>query len=438
MHNLALELAHNGDRVTGSDDEIRDPARSRLDAAGILPEAEGWFPEKITPDLDLVVLGMHARPDNPELKRAQELKLPVVSFPEYVRRKSTHKHRIVIAGSHGKTTITAMILHVLHQLKYDVDYLLGSSLPGFERMVRITHQAPTILIEGDEYHTSPLDPRPKFLHYDPHTVVVSGIAWDHINVFPTEDSYIAAFHDLLANMKKAGVIIYNKEDRILRGLAHALLKKEHFYPVPYQALPYRVRNEEAQVRLQGQTVRLQVFGRHNSSNISAAWEVCSRMGVSLQEFIQHISTFAGTALRLETVADDGHTRIIRDFAHAPSKVKASVAAVTGLFPHRHLVACFELHTFSSLNKAFLSQYRGALKAVRNKIVYVDRNVLAHKQLPPITREDVIKGFRDRNIKFADTREGLLELLHAFKKEKTVYLMMSSGAFSGIDFRSLLG
>jgi UDP-N-acetylmuramate: L-alanyl-gamma-D-glutamyl-meso-diaminopimelate ligase len=217
-----------------------------------------------------------------------------------------------------------------------------------------------------------------------------------------------------------------------------LLKKEHFYPVPYQALPYRVRNEEAQVRLHGQTVGLQVFGRHNSSNISAAWEVCSRMGVSLEEFIQHISTFRGTALRLETIADDGHTRIIRDFAHAPSKVKASVAAVASLFPHRHIVACFELHTFSSLNKTFLSQYRGALKSVRNKIVYVDRNVLIHKQLPPITREEVIRGFRDRSIRFADTKEELLELLQAFKKEKAVYLMMSSGAFSGLDFKVLLG
>lgn len=436
MHNLALELAEHGMRVTGSDDEIRDPARTRLAEAGLLPEAEGWFPERITPELDAVIVGMHARLDNPELQRAQALGLRIYSFPEYVFEYARHKQRIVVAGSHGKTTITAMIMHVLRELGYEFDYLVGAQVDGFERMVRLSRTAPILLVEGDEYYASALDARPKFLIYEPHIVVVSGISWDHVNIFTTEEQYINQFQKLITQLPKAGVCIYNREDRTLRDMVPSHTVKEYHYPQPYVTPIYRVRQERAVIKLEGLRIPIQVFGRHNASNIAAAWEVCKQLAVTPAEFARQIARFQGAGMRLQKVYEDEHTVIIRDFAHAPSKVLASVDAVSQLYKHANVIACLELHTFSSLNKRFITQYRNTLKKVRNKIVMVNSHTLQMKKLPLLTRQDIHRAFNDRNIRFVQSSTELLQQVRTMLKGRSVILLMSSGDLDGFDYRKL--
>ncbi len=435
MHNLALALHRRGAHVTGSDDEIFEPAKGRLAAAGLLPAAEGWFPEKITADLDAVIVGMHARPDNPELLRAQELGLRVYSFPEFIYEASRDKQRIVIGGSHGKTSITSLILHVLRYHGRQFDYAVGAQLEGFDLMVQLSDEAPIIIIEGDEYLASPIDRRPKFHLYHHHIGVISGISWDHINVFPTEEIYREQFRIFADMTPKAGVLIYDRDD-----------EQTQLVTVPSSPdVKYIGYGPHEHVVRQGQTfllnkkeeeVPVKVFGEHNLRNISAAKEVCKQLGIKGKEFYEALASFKGAARRLELVREGTDSVVYKDFAHAPSKLKATATAFKKQFPERRLVACLELHTFSSLNPDFLPQYAHTFDAPDVAVVYFNPAVLAHKRLPALPAEAVQAAFQRPDLRvFTDSRE-LAAFLHEQNWQHANLLMMSSGTFDGLDLAAL--
>ena len=435
MHNLALALHGMGYKVTGSDDEIKEPSRSRLKAAGLLPEQEGWYPEKLESKPDAVILGMHARADNPELLKAKELGLRIYSFPEYFYEQSKDKLRVVIGGSHGKTTITSMILHVLKSLGKDFDYMVGSTVAGFDKMVRLSDSAPWIILEGDEYLSSPIDRRPKFHLYRPHIGLLSGIAWDHINVFPTFENYVEQFEIFADLIPDGGSFIYYKNDPELLKIA------DHLNPlvtsIPYDAPEYDIIDGISIVKLNGKKYPLQVFGLHNLSNLEGAREVCRLLGISADEFYTAAQTFSGAGRRMELVKKTATQAIYRDFAHSPSKLKATVAAAKEQFPDRKIVACMELHTFSSLSENFLEQYAGTMNDADVPVVYFNPETIAHKKLPPVTAEQVKNAFADNRINvFTDPVS-----LTAFVKEKfignSVLLMMSSGTFDGVDISGFI-
>jgi UDP-N-acetylmuramate: L-alanyl-gamma-D-glutamyl-meso-diaminopimelate ligase len=435
MHNLALALHEKGLTVTGSDDEINEPSRSRLEKAGLLPPATGWFPEKLTEDLDAVILGMHAREDNPELQAARSKGIRIYSYPEFIYEATKDKKRIVIGGSHGKTTITAMILHVMKASGIETDFLVGAQLEGFTTMVGLSDTSKFAVIEGDEYLASPIDRRPKFHLYHPHIAVLSGIAWDHINVFPTFENYVSQFETFIRLVEKNGVMIYCESDNELKQLCRRQPNPDIRY-VPYGIPPHSIDNGVTHVIHGGKRYRLQVFGDHNLMNLNAAWQVCRETGISDSDFLTAMGTFRGAARRLELVHADASFTMFRDFAHSPSKLKATVAAVKKQFPDRRLIACMELHTFSSLNEEFLSQYRGTMDGADEPVVYFNPHTIAHKKLKEITRESVSRAFGNQLLRVYTTSAEVTEHLRRSSLGGCVILMMSSGNFDGIDFRSL--
>ena len=378
MHNLAIALHNKGFNVSGSDDVLFEPSKTRLAKYGILPGAEGWYPEKITSDLDAVILGMHARADNPELLRAQELGLKIYSYPEYIYEQSKGKLRVVIGGSHGKTTITSMILHVLQQEGKDFDYLVGAQLAGFETMVKLNHEAPVMVIEGDEYLASPIDRRPKFHLYHADIAVISGIAWDHINVFPTFDNYMEQFRLFIKTIQPGGKLIYSKTDSVLNEVV-ADDDSPEIEKLPYELPGFAIQNGITEIIHNGKHYALQVFGQHNLLNMEAARLVCAQLGISVPAFYKAISSFKGAARRLELVGSNEHARIYKDFAHSPSKLTATIQAVRMQFPDRELIACMELHTFSSLNKEFLKEYSGTLNGADTALVFIDKKTFEQKK-----------------------------------------------------------
>ncbi len=435
MHNLALALARRGAQVTGSDDEIFEPARSRLAAAGLLPEAEGWDEARVTPDLTAIIVGMHARADNPELLRAQALGLKIYSFPEYIYEASRDKQRVVIGGSHGKTSITAAILHVLRFHGLQFDYAVGAQLAGFDLMVQLTEEAPIIIIEGDEYLSSPVDRRPKFHLYQHHIGVISGISWDHINVFPTEENYREQFRIFADMTPKAGVLIYDRDDEQVQ-LVTVPTNPDVTY-VGYGPHEHVIRDGRTYLLTKkDEEVPVQVFGAHNLRNISAAKEVCKQLGIKGKDFYRAIETFPGAARRLELLQAGETSVVYKDFAHAPSKLKATATALKQQFPQRRLVACLELHTFSSLNPAFLPQYAHCFDAPDVAVVYFNPQVLAHKRLPPLAAEQVVEAFQRPDLRvFTDSRE-LAAYLESETWADTNLLLMSSGTFDGLDLMAL--
>ncbi|MEM0996500.1 MAG: Mur ligase family protein [Bacteroidota bacterium] len=438
MHNLAIALHKMGHVVTGSDDEIYDPAHTRLEKLGLLPSENGWQATRITPDLDAVILGMHAKKDNPELRRAQEIGVRVYSFPEFIYEQSRHKQRVAICGSHGKTTITSMVMHVLRGLGREFDYLVGGQVQGFETMVQLTHEAPVIILEGDEYLASPLDLRPKFHIYQPHVALVSGIAWDHINVFPTEAEYVQQFEKLVDGLPKGAGLVYNDEDKQIRKTIKQFARPEEHYLHPYATADNRIRNGKYEIKIKGERAAVELIGKHNMSNISGAWEVCRLLAVDLPDFLTHIATFRGASRRLEKIYEDAHNNIVfKDFAHSPSKVRATVEAIRDMFSKKNVVACLELHTFSSLNKRFLSQYRKTLKAMKHKIVFVNEHTLKSKNYPPISRRELVEAFQDEGIVYATSVEDLRRELGGMRQPSdNVFLMMSSGNFANQDLLDL--
>ncbi|MEM9987043.1 MAG: Mur ligase family protein, partial [Bacteroidota bacterium] len=436
MHSLAIALKRQGHEVSGSDDKIYDPAFSRLQAEELIPDKEGWHPDRIHADLDAIILGMHAFEDNPELKKAQELELPIYSFPEFIYHQSAHKQRIVVAGSYGKTTVTAMIMHVLQAHGKKFDYLVGAQVDGFDNSVRLSDTAPLIVLEGDEYLASKLDPRPKFLHYRPHVTVVTGISWDHINVFPTEDIYEEQFTALLESIAKAGDIIYNEGDARLRSLVETYTDANSQYRHPYQTPKYKVKDGVFEIRLAGERSSVPIIGRHNMANMAAAWQVCRLLSVTIEEFIAYMQSFKGASIRLEIIRQNGELTLIRDYAHAPAKVRASVNAVRESKANHNLIACVELHTFSSLNEEFLPLYKQTLKGADHKIVFVDPRALERKRMPPITREQLVKAFGDQQLIYATSPEELAQHIGQVRSSKDVVLMMSSGNFAGLDLEAI--
>ncbi|OUJ72869.1 UDP-N-acetylmuramate--L-alanine ligase [Hymenobacter crusticola] len=435
MHNLALALHRSGVQVTGSDDEIFEPARGRLTAAGILPTEEGWFPEKITTDLDAVIVGMHARADNPELLRAQELGLRVYSFPEFIHEASKDKQRIVIGGSHGKTSITSLILHVLRYHGRKFDYAVGAQLEGFDLMVQLTDDAPIIIIEGDEYLSSPIDRRPKFHLYQHHIGVISGISWDHINVFPTEEDYREQFRIFAEMTPKAGVLIYDQDDEQVQLVTVPSSPDVRY--VGYGPHEHVIRQGRTYLLTKkDEEVPIQVFGEHNLRNISAAREVCKQLSIKGKDFYEAIATFKGAARRLELVRAGQDSVVYKDFAHAPSKLKATATALKQQFPQRRLVACLELHTFSSLNPAFLPQYAHTFDAPDVAVVYFNPHVLEHKRLPPLAPEAVQTAFQRPDLKVFTDSQALADFLHQQPWNNANLLMMSSGTFDGLDLAKL--
>jgi UDP-N-acetylmuramate: L-alanyl-gamma-D-glutamyl-meso-diaminopimelate ligase len=432
MHNLALELQQLGHSVSGSDDEIFDPARSRLALAGLLPKSLGWHPEQVTADTDQVILGMHARADNPELARAKELGLHIYSFPEYLYQHCKNKKRIVVAGSHGKTSTTAMIMHVLRQQGMNFDYLVGSQLEGFERMVRLS-DAPIVILEGDEYLTSPLDPTPKFLHYKPHLAVVTGVSWDHINVFPTRELYVEQFRKFIGSMEPGAAVVWYEGDPVLADI----MRDNPMRGIPYRGISARVEHGKTIAHHQGRDYPLAVFGAHNMQNLNAAMLICSELGIAEADFLQAAANFTGTAKRLECVHQGPALSVYRDFAHAPSKLKATVEAVRQQFPDRMLVAAYELHTFSSLSKEFLPDYAGCMDEADVRLVLLDPHVFALKRLPVLPDGDVAETFSATV--FHDGKHLSSALREAIQSsgKPAVLLLMSSGKFDDMDVAALI-
>lgn len=434
MHNLALAMHLKGDTVSGSDDEIFEPARSRLLEHGILPDQEGWFPGRIAPDLDAVILGMHAKSDNPELVKAKTLNIPIYSFPEYLYEHAKEKKRIVIGGSHGKTTITAMIMHVLREMNLDFDYMVGAQLEGFDIMVRLSDSAPVMIFEGDEYLTSALDRRPKFHLYKPHIALLSGIAWDHMNVFPTWENYLDQFRKFIDIIEDQGFLTYCRDDKTLEKIIDEA--GNEIEKVPYELPEYRIENGKTIIKAGEEEYEMNVFGIHNLFNISGALAVCRQLGVTDKDFFYSISTFKGAAKRLELLGEDDSTVIYKDFAHSPSKLKATVNAVKMQYPERRLVACMELHTYSSLNKDFLPEYKGCMDEADIAIAFYNPHALEIKKLPEINDKMIIQGFDNDKLIVYSKVEDLLNKLNQINWEDTNLLMMSSGDFGGTNLKEL--
>jgi len=431
MHNLALALHDKGDIVTGSDDEIFDPSKSRLKAKDLLPAAYGWFPEKITPELDAIILGMHAKKDNPELLRAKDLNLKIYSYPEFLYEQSKDKTRVVIGGSHGKTTITSMILHVMHYHDKEVDYMVGAQLEGFETMVHLTSDNDFIVLEGDEYLSSPIDRRPKFHLYQPNIALLSGIAWDHINVFPTYENYVEQFEIFLTHITPGGAIIYNEEDSEVKKVVEesTQLIKKH----PYQTPDYSVENGETLLETPEGPMPIEIFGRHNLNNLEGARWICQLMGVDADAFYEAIATFKGASKRLEKISESEQAIAYKDYAHSPSKVQATTQAVKNQYPDRTLIACLELHTYSSLNPEFLSEYKGALDKADRAVVFYSPHAVQIKKLKEIKAEQIAEAFQRDDLEIYTNPEDFKEYLFSQNFENTALLLMSSGNYGGLDF-----
>ena len=429
MHNLALALHQKGYDLSGSDDEIFEPSKSRLLNAGLLPDKIGWNPDRITEDLDVVILGMHARKNNPELLKAKELGLKVVSYPEFIYEQSKDKQRVVIAGSHGKTSITAMILYVLSKLGIDCDYLVGAQLEGFHTMVKLS-DAPLMIIEGDEYLSSPIDRRPKFLWYRANIAVISGIAWDHINVFPTFDDYKAQFAAFIDSIIEDGSLIYYEKDENIKSIL-----KTHSGSLelkPYTTHAYKLEDGKTLLIDNGDLYKVEIFGKHNLQNLNAALQVCLELGVTKADFYAAIATFKGAAKRMELIAENALSKVFKDFAHAPSKLKASVAAAKEQFPGKRLIACVELHTFSSLTKSFLDQYSGSMDMADRAMVYYNPHTIAHKGLEEISKQEVKQAFSPSQIEVFNNSDEIKASLEAADYQNTILLLMTSGNFDGIN------
>lgn len=436
MHSLAIALKKAGKQVTGSDDRIFDPAKSRLAQYDILPEVEGWFPAKIHKGLDGIILGMHAMEDNPELLKAQELGLPIYSFPEFIYEQSKNTQRIIVAGSYGKTTVTSMIMHVMEKAGRRFNYLVGAQVPGFENPVRLDDGVPVLLAEGDEYLASKLNPVPKFLLYKPHIAVLTGISWDHINVFPTEMEYIEAFDELLDGMPKAGTAIYRKDDSFVDSLIKGHTDNDHTN-VTFKEPSYQVKDGKFYIKDLGEKWEMSVIGKHNMLNIAAAAEVCHLVGIGNEEFLKHISDFKGAGSRLEKMADTPSAVVFKDFAHAPIKVRSTVKAVRELAPKNNIIACVELHTFSSLNKEFLPNYQRSLKPANHKFVYINEHTFSQKKMERITATEIKEAFADESILYFNDAKELEAAIRAAKSGDQDYiLMMSSADFGGINIAGL--
>ena len=436
MHNLALALHNKGYQVTGSDDAIFEPSKTRLEKKGLLPPELGWFPEKITSALDAIILGMHAKADNPELLKAQELGLKIYSYPEFLYEQSKNKTRVVIGGSHGKTTITSMILHVMHYHNIAVDYMVGAQLEGFDTMVHLTEENDFIVLEGDEYLSSPIDRRPKFHLYQPNIALISGIAWDHINVFPTYDFYVEQFEIFIQKITNGGILVYNEEDAEVKRVAEAA--SNPIRKMAYSTPKYKVENGITLLETPEGYMPIEVFGAHNLNNLAGAKWICQNMGVDEADFYQAIASFSGASKRLEKIAESKTKVAYKDFAHSPSKVAATTRAVKEQYPNRTLVACLELHTYSSLNAEFLKEYEGALEYADKAVVFYSPDAVKIKQLEEVTYEQIAKAFNREDLIIYTNPKDFKDYLFGLDFENSALLLMSSGNYGGLNFDEVKG
>ena len=434
MHNLAIALHNKGYHVTGSDDTIHDPSKSRLEKRGLLPKEFGWFPEKITSDIEVIILGMHAKKDNPELLKAQAMGLKIYSYPEFLYEQSKEKTRVVIGGSHGKTTITSMILHVLNYHDREVDYMVGAQLEGFETMVHLTQENEFIVLEGDEYLSSPIDMRPKFHLYKPNIALISGIAWDHINVFPTFDNYVEQFRIFTNSLTNGGIMVYNEEDptvkQVIENSEHPIKK------YPYSTLEHFIDNGTTYIDTPDGQMPLEIFGDHNLQNLAGAQWICQHMGVDEDDFFEAISSFKGASKRLEKIAEHQQTVIFKDFAHSPSKVKATTEAVKKQYEQREVIACLELHTYSSLNAEFLQQYKGALSDADTAVVFYSPHAVKIKQLEEVSKAQIANAFERDDLIIYTNPQDFKSFLFSQNLDNKALLLMSSGNYGGLDFEEL--
>ncbi|TMM29510.1 peptidoglycan synthetase [Polaribacter aestuariivivens] len=434
MHNLAIALHQKGYQVSGSDDTIHNPSKSRLEKYGLLPKEFGWFPEKINSNIDVIILGMHAKIDNPELLKAQDLGLKIYSYPEFLYEQSKDKTRVVIGGSHGKTTITSMILHVLNYHEKEVDYMVGAQLDGFETMVHLTEENDFIVLEGDEYLSSPIDMRPKFHLYKPNIALLSGIAWDHINVFPTFENYTKQFRIFTDSMINGGSMIYNEEDADVKDVVESSVN--HIKKYPYKTPTHFIENGITYLETAEGNLPLEIFGKHNLQNLAGAKWVCQHMGIDEDDFYEAIASFKGASKRLEKIAETNSTVIFKDFAHSPSKVAATTKAVKNQYEKRTVLACLELHTYSSLNAEFLAEYKGALEFADKAVVFYSPHAVKIKQLEEVTKEQIATAFkRDDLIIYTNSQE-FKDFLLSQNLENTALLLMSSGNYGGLDFEEV--
>ena len=431
MHNLALALHDKGDLITGSDDAIFEPSKSRLESKGLLPDAMGWFPEKIHEGLDAIILGMHAKGDNPELIKAQELGIPIFSYPEYLYEHSKNKTRVVIGGSHGKTTITSMILHVLKYHNIEVDYMVGAQLEGFDRMVHLTDENEIIVLEGDEYLSSPIDLRPKFHLYKANIALLSGIAWDHINVFPTYENYLDQFRIFTDTMVKGGMMVYNEEDTEVKKVVEESSNQIKRYP--YKTPDYTVADGATILETEEGEIPLEIFGKHNLQNLEGARGICFHLGVSEEDFYEAIADFKGASKRLEKIGENDETVVFKDFAHSPSKVEATTNAVKEQYPNRTVLACLELHTYSSLNEEFLKEYRGSLEKADEAVVFYSPHAVKIKRLKEVSEEQISKAFQRDDLIIYTEPKAFKDFLFTKDLSNTALLLMSSGNYGGLEF-----
>ncbi len=434
MHNLAIALHKQDHHVTGSDDEIFEPSKGRLAKYNILPQSIGWNENRIHDDLDIIILGMHARENNPELLKAKELGIKIYSYPEYIYQATRNKTRVVIGGSHGKTTITSMILHVCGQLNKKVDYMVGAQLEGFEVMVKLTDDAEFAILEGDEYLSSPIDRRPKFHLYKPDIALLSGIAWDHINVFPTFDNYVEQFSIFVNLIEPNGSLIHFEGDKEIKSIVSQSTNEIDF--IPYNTPTFEIKNGQTIITIEDVAYPLNIFGKHNLQNLLGAMYVCNQMGISTEDFMKAIQSFSGASKRLELLQKNEQAVIYKDFAHSPSKLKATTSALKEQFPNRELIACMELHTFSSLNQTFLNQYDGAMKSADKAFVYFSPEAIKHKKLDMLSPSQVKASFNTDNVEVFTESTELLARLKDIKFKERNLLLMSSGNFGGINVDDL--
>ena len=435
MHNLAIALHLKGEKVTGSDDEIFSPSKERLSKYGILPMQTGWSTEKVTSSIDTIILGMHARVDNPELLKAEELNIPIFSYPEFIYEQTKNQTRVVIGGSHGKTSITSMILHVLSKQNIDHNYMVGAQLEGFECMVKLSNDVEIAIIEGDEYLSSAIDRRPKFHLYRPNIAVISGIAWDHINVFPTFENYVDQFNIFANKIDQNGYLIYCQEDKELMKMVQSNTYKCNL--IPYKTHPHEIQNNITYLTPNNQfKYPIEIFGNHNLQNLKAAQIVCEKLGVNPEKFYLSIADFKGASKRMELVIKNQNFSFYKDFAHSPSKLKATTLALKKQFPNRTLIACMELHTFSSLNLDFLELYKNTMSAADTAYVYFNKDTIRHKRLDDLSKNDVYNAFGSSNVEVFTSSKDLEKELYSKKWLNSNLLMMSSGNFDGLDFKEL--
>lgn len=434
MHNLAIALHLKGDQISGSDDAIHDPSKSRLAKYGLLPEAFGWFPEKIHTGIDAIILGMHAKKDNLELLKAQELGLKIYSYPEFLYEQSKNKTRVVIGGSHGKTTITSMILHVLNYHERAVDYMVGAQLDGFETMVHLTAENDFIVLEGDEYLSSPIDKRPKFHLYKPNIALLSGIAWDHINVFPTFENYVSQFKIFTDAMVHGGIMVYNEEDTTVKEVVES--SENHIQKYPYQTPKHFIDNGVSYLETSEGDLPLEVFGTHNLQNLAGAKWICQHMGINEDDFYEAIASFSGASKRLEKIAENDTSVIFKDFAHSPSKVAATTNAVKKQYENRNVLACLELHTYSSLNAVFLEEYKGALDAADKAVVFYSPDAVKIKQLEAVTSAQIAKAFQREDLIIYTNPQEFKAFLFAENLKNTALVFMSSGNYGGLNLEEV--